>query len=141
VRANELELVFLRRATQRGQRQEALDYYVGRLERLVEYAQALDDPERGALVTFDALVDHVEPTLAQLQRFLGLQTGLSRSYRIFDFTGKRGDPGPNIRQGVVLRPVPVESMDIPPGRLAQAQDAYDETLERLRARVAYAPAL
>jgi hypothetical protein len=93
------------------------------------------------LVTFDALVDHVEPTLAQLQRFLGLQTGLSRSYRIFDFTGKRGDPGPNIRQGVVLRPVPVESMDIPPGRLAQAQDAYDETLERLRARVAYAPAL
>ena len=117
--------------------EEAVDYYVGRLERLVDYAQALDDPERGALVTFDALVDRVEPTLAQLQRFLGFQTSFSLNYQMFDFTGKRGDPGLNIRRGVVLRPAPTESVDIPPGRLGQAQDAYDETLQRLRASVAY----
>jgi hypothetical protein len=117
--------------------EEAVEYYGGRLERLVDYAQALDDPERGALVTFNALVERVEPTLAQLQRFLGLQTGFSPNYQVFDFTGKRGDPGLNIRQGAVLRPALTESLDIPPGRLGQAQDAYDETLQRLRASVAY----
>lgn len=117
--------------------EEAAAYYTGRLARLVDYAQALDDPERGALVTFDALVDHAEATLTELRRFLGLQTGFSPNYQAFDFTGKRGDPGPNIRQGVVRRPVPMELVDIPRDQLAQAREAYDETLQRLRRSVAY----
>lgn len=122
-------------------REQALEYYLGRLARMVDYGRALDDPERGALVTYDALVDRAAPTLVQLQRFLDLQTGFSPSYQVFEFTGKRGDPGPSIRLGVVTRPVPGEPVDIPPRQLAQAQEAYDETLRLLQARVAYTAVL
>lgn len=118
--------------------EEAAAYYVARLKRLGDCAQALNNPERGALVTFDALVDRAEPTLEQLQSFLGLETGFSPNYEVFDFTGKRGDPGPNIRQGVVQTPVAMELVQIPADQLAHAREVYEETLGRVRGSVAYA---
>jgi hypothetical protein len=111
---------------------DALNHYVDRLRRLAQYAQTVKNSGQAALVVYDDLVDHTEETLARLQVFLDLEAPLSPHYRLFEFTGKRGDPGPNIRQGKVQRPVASTAIDIPAGQLAQAEAVYEETMQALK---------
>ena len=111
---------------------DALNHYAGRMRRLAQYAQTVKNSGRAALVVYDDLVDHTEETLSGLQAFLDLEAPLSPHYRLFEFTSKRGDPGPNIRQGRVHRPGAATAIDIPHLQLAQAEAVYEETLEALK---------
>lgn len=111
---------------------EALTHYLGRLERLSQYAQAIANPGRATFLTYDDLVNHIEPTLSSLQTFLQLEAPLSPHYQRFDFTGKRGDPSPHIQQGMVQKHPPSTLIDIPAYQLDQAQLAYENALQTLK---------
>lgn len=110
----------------------ALNHYLDRLRRLAQYAQTIENSAQAALVVYDELVDHTDKTLAGLKDFLSLETPLLADYSVFGFTGQRGDPGPNIRQGKVRRPRDSTHLDIPRRQLAQAEEVYEETLEALK---------
>jgi hypothetical protein len=58
---------------------DALNHYVGRLQRLAKYAQTVESSGRAALVVYDDLVDHTEETLAGLQVFLDLEARRPRT--------------------------------------------------------------
>ncbi len=58
---------------------------------------------RPAALFADSLVDETASTLVALQRFLDLRSPITRTYRVFEHTGRPGfgDPGESISSGVV----------------------------------------
>ena len=81
--------------------EEAVDYYLERLSALAGYAQSAAEKSRSFFLTYDELVKRPRPVLRRLQSFLLLATPLPETYRLFEFTGGRGDPsrrgGPRVR--------------------------------------------
>ena len=95
---------------------QAVDYYVERLQTLAGYGDRLRQQEHAALVTYDDLTDDPPDVLTQLQSFLGTSAGFSERYGVHEFTGKRGDPGPHITSGQIGRPSSHTDVTLPPNR-------------------------
>lgn len=104
----------------------AVDYYVGRLRALMQLGQSLPGPASAALIRYESMTDSPQPTLEALRSFLGLRQGFSPTYATHRFTGKCGDPGPNIRAGRIVRPRPVTLIDSDSGELQRAARVYAE---------------
>ena len=83
--------------------EQATEYYADRLKTLTRYAGQIADPSQAFFLTYGDLVLNTEATLRELQSFLGLSTPLTEEYQVFDFTGSRGDPSPQIRSGRIQR--------------------------------------
>lgn len=111
---------------------QAVNYYVDRLSGICEYANALTDKKYAIFITYHDLIYNTQSTLLNLQDFLGLATELSENYEKFDFTGKRGDPGPNIHLGRVKREESKYMLDIPSVDLARIQKAYEDCVKSLK---------
>jgi hypothetical protein len=89
-------------------------------------AQSLPDPSSAALVRYEAVTQTPKETLEALRTFLSLRQGFSQTYVTHSFTGRAGDPGPNIGIGRILgyrTPPPIE---LPQPELERATRAYDE---------------
>lgn len=112
--------------------EEAVSYYGTRLSDLEHLAAGLTDPSKALFLTYDALVDRTDVTLAALSRFLGLVPDLTARYQTFAFTGRAGDPSPTIHAGQVVRP-PERAPVLPPAVLDQLSAIYARTCTRLRA--------
>ena len=109
-------------------RDEVLTSYLDRLEGLSRSARSLKARANAALVTYDDLIHDTSATLEGLRTFLGLRTPLSESYERFDFTGRRGDPGPKIQLGRVSRDPPVYPVDLSSGELSILAAAHARCL-------------
>ncbi len=103
---------------------QAVDYYLDRLGALERYARQVREKGSSFFLTYDDLVIKSEPVLRHLGCFLRLRTPLAESYQVFDFTGKRGDPSRRISSGRILPRRPRRPIDLEPGLLQQASEAY-----------------
>ena len=82
--------------------EQALDYYVTRLQRIEEYSVQLG---RNALfLEAEKLVDETDVALERVSRWLQLDEQLSANYRTFTYTGVPfyGDPSPYIKTGKII---------------------------------------
>ena len=104
--------------------EEAVDYYLDRLPALARYAACVEDPARSLFLTYADLVERPQVALRRLQSFLGLETPLEETYRVFDFTGSRGDPSARIQSGRILRHLPPRHVDLDPVVLERVREAY-----------------
>lgn len=114
------------------QYEEAATYYRERLGTLVEYASVAG--ERSFVLTYGDLTGRTEETLSSLRRFLELETPLTPAYRIFDFTGKSGDPSPTIREGRIVENRRVTDHRIPAAELGELQQLFENSVRALKAR-------
>ena len=111
--------------------ERAVDYYVERLEAIARHADAVSDTAHAVFLPYEDLTDHPRESLAGLQTFLGTRLAFSEHYALHDFTGKRGDPGPNISTGWIARPSPLTEGQLPAGELSRATRAYEGCRDRL----------
>ncbi len=105
--------------------EQATAYYADRLKVLTRYAGQIQDPSRAFFLSYSDLVQDAGASLSGLQSFLGLSTRLSEEYRIFDFTGTRGDPSPVIMSGRILQRHAAHQIDIDPKVLEHLDELYE----------------
>jgi len=109
--------------------EQALDYYVTRLQTIEEYSA-----QAGAEAKFlesERLIEDTDADLEGLSVWLGLSERLSANYRTFKFTGLDyfGDPSPNIKSGQIVASAEIRHRnDVPvpvPGTiLRRGSEAY-----------------
>jgi len=104
---------------------QAVDYYVERLGALRELGESLASPTRAALISYETLTDLPQETLEALRLFLGLKEGFTHTYLTYPFTGKHGDPGPNIAAGRIIHKAPTTGFQLEVSELQRATTAYD----------------
>jgi hypothetical protein len=109
----------------------AVDYYVTRMDDLSRIAAALPSAGHAAFIRYETLTQFPQRTLEALRGFLGLAQGFSSHYGTHAFTGRRGDPGPTITAGVVLRKPAVADSEFGEADLLPAVDAYHRCSEAL----------
>lgn len=105
---------------------QAVGYYVERLGALTELAENLASPKCAALIRYETLTDLPQETLEALRVFLGLQQRFTQTYTTYSFTGKHGDPGPNIAAGRIVHKAPTIHVHLNVPELARATRAYDQ---------------
>ena len=105
---------------------QAVDYYVERLGALTELGESLANPICAALIPYEALTDLPQDTLEALRVFLGLKRGFTQTYSTHSFTGKHGDPGPNIAAGRIIHKAPTTQARLNVSELDRASRAYDQ---------------
>lgn len=108
---------------------QAVDYYVERVDSLAGYARSERVRSHGAFVTYEDLTERTQETLSCLQFFLGTEPNFEPTYRLQDFTGKRGDPGANIASGRVRRAAPKNTSELPAQEVERAMRSYRRCLE------------
>ena len=104
--------------------EQATEYYADRLKTLIRYAGQIQDRWRAFFLTYSDWVLNTEATLCGLQSFLGLSTRLTEEYRLFDFTGARGDPSPHIMSGRVSHQRAGYQIDLDRKVLEQLLEVY-----------------
>lgn len=117
----------------------ASDYYLDRLPYLARIADQVATPERAFFLTYDDLVMRTEATLGALTNFLDLPQPLKPDYRIFRFTGRRGDPSATIKSGSIAAPTARAPLDFAEELNSTLWRAYRETSETLLSRCTSVP--
>ncbi len=84
---------------------EAVQYYVTRLDKLVDYANLLADQKPSLLITHDQLIHQTQPVFDRLQNFLQVSQPFTEEYQLLSTTGMKyvGDTSENIKAGRILR--------------------------------------
>lgn len=117
------------------ERDAAVEYYLTRLGELRRYAEQDDDPRRQFCLTYDDLVGPRRgEVLAALGAFLELPRPLEERYRVFDFTGRAGDPSPRIRAGRVLPGSQAPEPELTTAQRGAVHAAYEACRESLLRR-------
>ncbi len=98
----------------------------GRLGALMKLGQTLPDRTSAALIRYENVTKSPQQTLEALRIFLRLRQGFTQTYATYPFTGKSGDPGPNIGAGKIICQHPVASVDLGISELERAARAYDQ---------------
>jgi hypothetical protein len=109
---------------------QAVDYYIKRLEALMKNAENFPVSSGAALIRYEDLTESPERILEALRQYLRLRSGFSTTYSAHSFTGERGDPGPNIAAGRILRTEPAPS-DLSAADLSAAEHAYETCVNKL----------
>ena len=110
----------------------ATSYYVTRLEALADIARAM--PRDYYYLDAEALIEHPSETLASLSTWLELSRPLSPEYQVFSKTGtpQAGDSSDMIKSGTIKqRQQSYPDIEVPPERLAEAEQVYREVRECL----------
>ena len=112
------------------QYKEAALYYRDRLADLAHYSELTK--QKAFVLLYEDLLLRPDKTLQALGRFLGLQTSLTSEYRVFDFTGKRGDPSSKILAGRILANDRPTDERIPAADLQILSQDFDNVLATLK---------
>ncbi len=106
----------------------ALDYFVGRMDILGQYAQGLADGKSAVFVNFEELLRCTAPVLNMLQDYLQLSQPLSEQYEVNRTTGAfgLGDKSENIKSGRIVSPTQSPAHNLQPQTLTSAQEAYEQ---------------
>jgi hypothetical protein len=111
--------------------QRSVDYYVERLDSLAHMARMQPGSARATFMTYEDLTERPRETLSRLQSMLSIEPAFSETYRIHEFTGRRGDPGANIRSGRIGSASPLAHPDLPPEEVERATRAHAACLEAM----------
>jgi hypothetical protein len=109
----------------------SVDYYVERLDSLAHMARMQSAPARAAFMTYEDLTERPRETLSRLQSRLEVEPAFSETYRIHEFTGRRGDPSKNIRSGRIGSASPLANPDLPREEIERATRAHSACLEAM----------
>lgn len=112
--------------------EKAQTYYIERLNAMCRMADHMSERDHSFFLTYDEMTRRPEETLEALSAFLDVTPALSPDYKIFSFTGLRGDPSQKIRTGTIVPPADIAEAVLPQGVPESIIDAYQETVERLR---------
>ncbi|MGD2183363.1 sulfotransferase family protein [Lusitaniella coriacea] len=114
-------------------RQQAMDYYVKRLEKLEKNAQQIDNKKRCFVMTYEQLIWHTEPTFVSMKEFLKVQHPFSEEYEISEITGQKhiGDQSENIKTGRIIRKEKKSDPQIDPKLLEKGIKAYNQCYQTL----------
>lgn len=83
--------------------EKAERYYIERLNYLKQLQNDWMNSANLVQVDYDSFLSNPDSHLQKLSAMLRLQTPLNRDYKIFSFTGKKGDPSPDIQTGTIIR--------------------------------------
>lgn len=114
-------------------REQAINYYINRLEKLEETARRINNKERCFVMTYEQLIWHTEPTFASMKEFLKVQHPFSEKYEILETTGQEGigDQSVNIKTGEIVRKEKKSDPKIDPKLLEKGIKAYNQCYETL----------
>jgi len=110
---------------------ESVDYYVERLDSLTRMARSLPAHAPAAFIQYEDMVENPRELLSRLQSTLEIEPAFSETYRLHEFTGKSGDPGPNILSGRIRDTGPLAHPDLPKEELERARRAHANCLEAM----------
>lgn len=110
---------------------ESVDYYVERLDSLARMARMLPAHAPAAFIQYEDMVEKPRELLSRLQATLSIEPAFSESYRLQEFTGSSGDPGPNILSGRIRGASPLAHPDLPKDELERAARAHAACLEAM----------
>jgi len=119
------------KVTERDAPEDALEYYIGRLQRLDELIPHLG--ERVIFVTYQDIVEHTENVLQKIEQFLELQSPLTSEYKTMWSTGQEviGDPTETIHTGkITSRSSKKADIAISEATLQKAKTAYTQFKQR-----------
>jgi hypothetical protein len=111
---------------------DAVHYYRERLSNLSALATRIPNRSIAFALTYDDLTTKTTDTLARLSHFLKIRTPLLDKYRVFDFTGIRGDPSPVIHSGRVHRGGSPPQPDLDVALLSELCEIYENCRQDLR---------
>jgi len=109
-----------------GNAEWVLDYYLGRLKQLQDYARTSNG--RMLFVDSETIIEGTDYLLDYLSDWLELGSKLTAKYSNFEYTGapRYGDPSSFIKRGRIVRtPKDYHSIHIPSEMIRRAEDAYD----------------
>lgn len=109
------------------------DYYLERVATLASLAAGLAEPTRALALSYEDLLRQPSDELARLTRFLELSTPLREEYQQFDFTGRRGDPGPVIHAGRITADKVTHDAGLAPEVTARLEQAHRDCWATLEA--------
>ncbi len=78
------------------------EYYMNRLNYLSQVKSSLS-ASHSLTIDSEHIISHSQKCLNEISDFLNLQTPLTSDYGIQKFTGRHGDPSPNISTGKILQ--------------------------------------
>jgi hypothetical protein len=110
----------------------AIQYYLQRTKQFVKLADQLENDS--LFIESDQIIINTDNVFSLIQKFLGLNTSLSRDYDTFKFTGVPGygDPSPNIFAGKLINvPQNQSAVDLSPDISNLLQQAYMECRDKL----------
>lgn len=108
-------------------RQQAVDYYVERLDALARYAELC---RHAFFLTYEDLLENTREILADLTTFLELKSPLVEQYQTFSFTGRSGDPSPRIHSGRVVTEPSRPPLELTPDELTRLHRAHEGCVRR-----------
>ena len=113
--------------------EKTLGYYCGRLQKLVAYAEKVDNPGRLLFMRHDQLLNETTAVFTSLQHFLGTQTGFTEEYQVLKTTGAKhvGDHRGNIKSGQIVRTPRQLKETVSLASIEQAQGVYQASCDRL----------
>ncbi len=111
----------------------AFDYYNDRLNKLVKYAEQINDPQRSLFLTHEQMLNQTESALNKLQQFLGTEQPFSEEYELTRSTGQKhvGDPKGNIKAGKIIREKRKLNHQIDENLLTESRHNYQECCQKL----------
>lgn len=82
---------------------EAKNYYISRLDKLIELASELKKFNKYLMINYEDLIDAPDVILEKIQMFLNLDLPLSKRYKLINTTGKKGygDSSDKIKLGEI----------------------------------------
>lgn len=113
--------------------ENALNYYVGRLSTLEEYAKIINSKERSLFLTYEQLLEQTDSVFKALKNFLGTRENFSEEYQVLRTTGMRGigDPSEKIKSGRIIRNSSHSPTRIPSDLVDRGNHRFDRCCQTL----------
>jgi hypothetical protein len=113
---------------------KAANYYIKRLQAMERCASIIRDPSKSLILHYEHLIDRTKYSLAQLQRFLGVNGPLNKTYKLNIFSGIPGfgDPTHLIKTGKVVKKNNPPVAYIPDEILDKCNRTYQRVRQSLR---------
>jgi hypothetical protein len=107
------------------------EYYISRINNIEQIAKGVSLPDNSILIKYEDLIEESSVTLERLQKFLNLKHSLSTTYKLYRYTGYRGDPSNRIKSGKILKVEDRVKIDIPSHLLNEAVATYNKCLSSI----------
>lgn len=113
--------------------EQALQYYIHRLDKLNSYAEMIDNKKHCLFITYEQVLNQSQLVFQTLQDFLGTKIGFSEEYQVLQTTGIRGigDSSENIKAGRIIRQKRDLEISISPELQEQADQSFEKSYQIL----------
>ena len=112
---------------------KALRYYLGRLAKLEEQAQFINNKNHSLFIQQEQILDNTAQVFQALQNFLDTKVGFSEKYNLQKTTGMRhvGDRTENIKSGRIIRQKRKLDIEVSDSIVEKAMQSYQKCCQTL----------